>query len=81
MTAGVTPSINASKRKHKKDINRNRLAVDRLYDNVEIFTTYSRARFDGLCINTPNQTTTPVESKQADYFQTPSSGFHYGTTD
>ena len=63
MTAGVTPSINASKRKHKKDINRNRLAVDHLYDNVEIFTTYSRAMFDALCIDMPKQTVTPIELK------------------
>ena len=50
------------KRKHEKDINRNRLAVDKLCDKVEIFTTYSRARFEELYINTSNQTTTQVES-------------------
>ena len=63
MTAGVTHSINASKREHKKDINRNRLGVDYLYDNVDIFTTYSLALFEELCIDMPKQTITPVELK------------------
>ena len=75
MTAGVTYSINASKRKREKVVSSNRLAVDNLCDKVEIFTSYSRARFEELYINTSNQTTTPVESKQADYFQRGTSGW------